>query len=346
MGDVINLGLVYWSEPESDELRDELKLKNARIERLEAQLAKSKILTTAHKIPVKDPEIKTEANQKELQSPALSTKTTKKTVNKTVTPRIKPKITPIGNLELDKSFYRVPRQVKKIQMNLNKLEILLLNHFFDKLHAWEKQYGLFSIRSMATEFKTTRKRIRMSLETLKNYQCILIIPKGNLGKIIFFNTEKNRKLIEYIKSGEIPFDIINKPWINDKKYKRMVGTICTHPLDTKQPRGGVQNEPEPGYKSTQIDQPETIEKYTNTATAKNNHSKNNSFIINQSDQEVKPEIKNLNDAENNLIMSNEEKYHYLKTKLHSRKLYEKRLKELITEHGINKVFYCLLLIKI
>lgn len=318
MGDLIDLGPIYWSEntasEETEELIEEIKYRLEENESLKRQLILAK-KQLANREPIKITEIKP------VEKPKVISK------NK------KPKtVKVIKNLELDKSFWQVPRQLKDIRKNLNKLEILILDHLFDKLHAWKKEYGLFTISELAREFETNRTRVRISLKKLEKCQIILNLNRDNLGKIIFFNTDSNRLLIENIESGKLSLEIIHKTWLNDKP----LDTNCTHPLSTKQTTGWKQNEPWGEYNTIQLNQVQNIENTDNTEILKNNQSKNNIKKNIQSNQKMNSEMI----KENIDFISDQEKYQSLKNSLKKRKLNPRKLNELIGEYSLNQVYFC------
>ncbi|MFN8577951.1 MAG: hypothetical protein U0354_13955 [Candidatus Sericytochromatia bacterium] len=312
MGEIIDLGQIYWSEPTTEEtmqdLIEELKVRDQETENLKRQLVKIK-----KKLLLQENKSQKEKNNNKNHKESLK-------ISK-FSPELKPTLNKIENLELDKSFWKVPRQLKNIRKELSKLDILIQDHLFDKLNSWQKEYDLFSINELSKEFNTSRTRIKQSINKLIEKNIILKLDNGNIGKIIFFNTESNRKLIENIKTGKIKIEINNKVKMNLK--------IINQGESKNYPNSCVQSDSGTEYKSTQSYKPQIIENSIVSDLIKNNQSKNN--LNKQSDQaDFEKENKFLFDK----------KYSELKFKLKKKNLNNQTLNNLIQEHGIDKVFQC------
>jgi hypothetical protein len=325
MGEVINLGRVYWSDPDKEDKKALLEDNQKQMEEIEKL---KRQLTISRQLNAQEPPRKI--------SPIIPKN---KKPRKKPEPRTKAEIKPIDNLETDSFFYKVYVQLNEIRKSVNKRELNLMDYFLEKLGRKEKGYGFFTVSALARKFKTNRTRIRKSLKILADTGAFIIKNKGNQGKVIFYNTPEKRKLIEDLESGKLPFEIVDKPWLNDKNWpvpkKEEVSTDCTHPLGTERSSSWVQNEPAGGTKAVQVNTPESTANSQSTATPKINHSYINSFKIKQSINENELTVKEIN-----LFLSDEQKFEILKINLRKLKMSEKKLKELISVHSLNNVFYC------
>jgi hypothetical protein len=225
----------------------------------------------------------------------------RKKANKKVT-----SVQSLNNLVMDKSFWKVPRQVKKLRRLAGKLAVDLMDHFFDRLDAWQKEYGLFSVSQLAKEFNTSRTRIKIALRELVSYKVILVLDRDNYGKVIFFNTESNQVLLENIREGKIILEINRTPWIQlnytDENCTQVVGTKCTQVMDTNCTQGeGTDRTQEMSSKRTHPNDAETHDIPASPGTPKNNIYKNNIYKDqHHSDQENKYEL-SADDKNRNLI---------------------------------------------